>query len=340
MRFKLFVAVLLGIATGCAYDRPAGPGETPVPIPNEGLWIASGSTPAILKLAPDRLHVSGNTNASVAVTTASATLLTVNSVAFDTAGTMWVASADDSRLIALSATALGAAGATVASRIITPAGESLSTPSAIAFDANQRLWVANAETGTLVRYDAGQLATSGAPEPALRIIGPTRPSALAFDASGGLWVANSRTNSIARYSPDQIATSGTVTPGIVLRPLGAAFIGATALAFDAAGTLWVAYPSGNFIAGFSREQLAVSNTSAPKVVLSAAPESFAVPVGLAFDADGALWIASGDGTLVRYAASSLRTSGAPAPSDALTISGHTALSGIAFWPRPPMLPLR
>ncbi|MGH7678865.1 MAG: hypothetical protein ACRENU_10390 [Gemmatimonadaceae bacterium] len=326
------------LAAGCGYDRSPGPYDPPNVSHTEGLWVASGSDPALLRFAPEQLLASGSKTASATITTSSATLFTINGIAFDTAGTMWVASADDSLLIAFSAAALATSGFTVASRIISPTDESLSSPSAIAFDPHHRLWVANAETGTLVRFDPAQLVAGGAPRPANVIRGPTRPSGLAFDANGSMWVANIRTNSIAKYSAAQLDDSGFVTPAVLLRPTGSAFLGSSALAFDAAGNLWVAYLGGATIAGFSPAQLAVSGTSAPSIILRPAG-SFGLPVGLAFDGDGALWVVTAEGALHRFAASTLLASGAPSPSEELLVRGHTLLSGIAFWPKPRRLPL-
>jgi sugar lactone lactonase YvrE len=338
MRQYMTHALLTVLAAGCGYDRSPVPYDLPNALPTESLWVASGSDPALLRFAREQLLASGSKTASATITTSSATLFTINGIAFDTAGTMWVASADDSLLIAFSAAALATSGFTAASRIITPNDESLSSPSAIAFDPHHRLWVANAETGTLARFDPTQFATSGALEPAHVIRGPTRPSALAFDASGSLWVANIRTNNIARYSAAQLADSGFVTPAVVLRPLGKEFTNPSALAFDAAGTLWVSYIGGATIAGFSPNQLSASGTSAPHITISLAG-SFGLPAGLAFDADGNLWVVSAEGALHRFAASALLASGSPSPSEELLVHGHTLLSGIAFWPKPRRLPL-
>lgn len=338
MRRHMTYPVLAVLAAGCGYDRQ-GLYDPPAASAIEGLWVASGSEPAILGLAPEQLLASGSKTARAIITTSSATLFTVNGIAFDTSGTLWVASADDSRLIAFSAAALAASGFAAASRVVTPIDESLSTPAAIAFDEAHRLWVANAETGTLVRFDAAQLGAGGALKPAHVIRGPTRPSALAFDASGSLWVANIRTSNIARYSAAQLNDTGFVTPAVALRPLGNAFLNASALAFDAAGNLWVAYVGSSTIVAFGPEQQSVSGTLAPRIVLTPAVGSFGLPVGLAFDGDGSLWVVSAEGTLHRFAASALLASGAPAPSEALLLPGHTLLSGVAFWPKPGRLPL-
>ncbi len=335
----MIISPLIALAAGCGYDPGPGPYDPRPASAIEGLWVASAIEPAILGLAPEQLTSSGSKTARSTITTNSATLSTVNGIAFDSAGTLWVSSANDSRLIAFTAAALAESGLAAASRIITPIDESLSLPSAIAFDRQHRLWVSNAETGALVRFDASQLGTSGAPKPAHAIRGPTRPTALAFDASGALWVANIRTNNIARYSTAQLNDTGFVTPAVVLRPIGDAFQNPSALAFDAAGNLWVAYVGSTTIVAFSPEQQSASGTSAPHTTLRPATGSFNLPVGLAFDANDALWVVSVDGALHRFAASALLASGAPAPSGELLVRGHTLLSGVAFWPKPRRLPL-
>lgn len=331
--------LLLSLAAACGYDGPSGPYEPPGDAAAAGLWVASGSDPAILRFSGDQLVASGARTARTTLTTSSATLFTVNGVAFDTSGTLWIASADDSRLIAFSPADLAVSGATQASRVLTAFDGSMDLPSAIAFDRQHRLWVASLASGALSRFDPAQLRETGAPVPATTIIGPTRPSALAFDASGGMWVANIRTSRVVRYSVAQLEESGALTPEIVLSALANSRLNPSALAFDADGNLWVAYIGSTIVASFAPDQLSATGTPEPRIVLSPAPGSFAGPVGLAFDDGGSLWVVSTEGALHRFAPSQLLESGAPVPSTTILVSGHTLLTGIAVWPKPGRLPL-
>ena len=94
---------------------------------------------------------------------------------------------------------------------------SLNAPTGLAFDRVQRLWVANHENGTLVRYDPEQLAVSGAPAPAVVVSGLGHPTALAFDASGSLWVTDNVAATVSGYRPEQLTASGSAAPAVVLR---------------------------------------------------------------------------------------------------------------------------
>ncbi len=335
------IVALVALAGGCGYDSnaPALYDVPPVAAANEGLWVASASSPAILRLAPPQLLGDGRVTPSSTLTTSSATLFTVNGLAFDAAGTLWIASADDSLLLAFSSEALAASGSSVASRVIAPTERSLSAPSAIAFDRLHRLWVANFVAGTLVRFDSMQLAASGAPKPAVILTGLSRPTAIAFDASGSLWVANSHTNLVVKYSAAQLEVSGSPTPQVVLSAFGSSLSNPFALAFDASGTLWVSNVGKGTIVGFGSQKLAAAGSPPPDVELATNSLPFGIPVGLALDGQGSLWIVSAEGALLELARSQLDASGAKDPKARLLVNGHTLLSGLAFWPKPPGLPI-
>jgi DNA-binding beta-propeller fold protein YncE len=336
------IVMLIALAAGCGYDSngPESYDAPSVPDANEGLWIASGIDPAILRLAPSQLLSNGRQIPSTTVTTSSASLLTISGIAFDAAGTMWIASADDSLVLAFSPEILATSGLSVASMVIEPTDRSLRAPAGIAFDRLQRLWVANFETGTLVRFDPGQLAFGGAQTPAVTITGLLRPTALAFDPSGALWVANSQSNTLVKFSPAQLETSGFPRPEVVLSASEGSLSNPFALAFDAAGKLWVANIGTAAIVAFTPDVLAATGSPAPAIAIgSLGAGSFEIPVGLAFDAEGNLWVVGGDDAVYKFAQSTLGVAGKPAPAAQLFLSGHTLLSGIALWPTPPGLPI-
>jgi sugar lactone lactonase YvrE len=334
------IVVLIALASGCKYDSSAPERyRPPIVDANEGLWIASASDPAILRLAPAQLLSSGRQTASATITTSSATLFSLNSLAFDTAGTLWIASANDSLVLAFSPEVLATSGLSAASTVIAPTDRSLSAPSSIAFDRLQRLWVANFETGTIVRFDHEQLGSDGAPRPTVIITGLSRPAALAFDASGSLWVANSRGHTVVKFSAAQLEASGAPTPQVVLRAAESSISIPFALAFDVFGNLWVANVGKATIIAFSPEQLTATGSPAPHIELSSRAGSFGIPIGLAFDDQGSLWVVGDAGALHKFAREKLNTTGAPEPSAQLLVNGHTLLSGIAFWPMPLELPI-
>jgi sugar lactone lactonase YvrE len=273
------------------------------------------------------------------VTTTSADLFQTNSVAFDTDGTMWVASQEDSVLIAFPPAALSASGVRTASVVIASSGGSVSSPIALAFDRQHRLWLANAQSGTIVRFDRAQLSSSGRPVPAVVVSGVGRPRGLAFDAAGSLWVSDGHGSRVVKYGPAQLAVTGAPAPAVVLSSVETPLAAPSGLAFDAAGNLWVANLRRQSVVAFSRSQLAVSTSDSPQIELLPSVLGALIPVGLAFDANGALWVVSADGSLIKYDAVVLGRSGAPRPSVALTLDSHSLIWSAAFWPRPPGVPL-
>ena len=337
--FNGTIALLFSIATSCGYDSTSPIYTPPVASLNVGLWTASGSPSEILRLDDAQLNSTGNRTASTVVTTPSATLFTLNSIAFDTDGTMWVASQEDSTLLGFAPDKLGASGSAVASSVIESTGGSLSGPTGLAFDRQHRLWVANFSNGTLVRFDRGQLAAGHTQIPAIVINGPGHPTGLAFDASGAMWMSDSQSNKVVKYLPEQLETSGFLTPAVVLSTLGTTLVNPSGLAFDESGNLWVANSGSQRIAKFSLDQLAATGSPVPQIVLAPAASSVHLPEGLAFDSDGSLWVMTADGILEKFASSLLRATGAPEPSVHLTFPNHVLFWSVAFWPKPPGLPL-
>jgi sugar lactone lactonase YvrE len=341
---------LLAVVAACVHDvtatpderRPSPPPPPPPPsAPSADLWTASALEPAILRLSARQLEQGGSLVAATRLTTPSADLFRANSVAFDADGTLWVASPDDSLLVAFPPVTLGASGSRDAAVVITSRRGSLSTPTALAFDGERRLWVANFTNGTLVRFDRAQLASGGAAEPAVVISGSGGPRGLAFDAAGSLWVSDGQSNRLLKYTATQLASSGAPEPDVVLGAIGESLATPSGLAFDASGNLWVANLDGQSVVGFSPGQLAASGSPAPHVTLSPTSSGRPVlPVGLAFDGEGSLWVVSGDGVIYEYDRSVLGATGAPRPRVELTIEGHSLLWSAAFWPRPAGLPLR
>jgi sugar lactone lactonase YvrE len=337
---RMVGAVLAVIVAGCAYDDLTYPAPVPqTPSLQDGLWTASALPSAILRLEPRQLSESGPRSPATSLTTTSARLSTVIGIAFDARGSLWVSSQDDSVVFAFSPSALAGSGSRTPATILTPVNGSLSGPTGVAFDAQHRLWVANSVSGTLVRFDSGQLAAGGPQVPAVVLAVQGHPVGLAFDAAGTLWVSDNVGHTIAGYAADQLASSGTPRPRRVLtaandleHPAG--------LAFDAAGNLWVANSGAQTLLAFSPAQLAGAGDVAPHVVLFSSEGSLSLPVGLAFDGDGGLWVVGGAGGLTRFSKASLGVTGIPAPSSKLSIAGHALFWSVAFWPRPAGLPLR
>jgi sugar lactone lactonase YvrE len=280
----------------------------------------------------------GQRDPATTLTTASAPLHTLAGVAFDTAGNLWIASEDDSLLLALAPDALDGSGVKAARTVITPTRGSLRGPIALAFDRQYRLWVANSASATLVRFNAAQLDAGGAQAPAVVLSVPGTPLAMAFDAAGSLWVADNQFHLIYKYTAAQLAASGSPPPALILTG-GGSLLNPTGLAFDAAGNLWVVNNGNTSLVAFSPAQLAGSGPLAPHIVISSDSGSLSIPVGLAFEEDGSLWVLGGTGVLTRFAAASLSATGAPKPSARLKIRGRSLFWSVALWPKPAGLPL-
>jgi sugar lactone lactonase YvrE len=330
--------LLLVIMTGCSYDSTT-PYPQPNPVVREGLWTSSGANPAILRLAPGQLVTTGDQTPATAIFTSSAELFNLNGVAFDTDGTMWVTSQDDSMLVAFAPAALASSGAAAATTVISPANGSLSAPTGLAFDRQHRLWVANSGNGTIARFDRTQLASGGAAVPAVIISGLGHPTALAFDAAGSLWISDSHGNRIFSFDETQLAASGFLAPRVVIHSNATTLVNPAGIAFDADGNLWVGNLGNQTVVSFTPAQLSQSGIPIAHVMLSSNAGSLDIPAGLAFDSDGSLWVMGGGGALEKFSRASLGATGAPPPAVRIGLTGYVLFWSVAFWPKPAGLPL-
>src|SRR5439155_940405 len=128
-------------------------------------------------------------------------------------------SADDNRLLAFESAALTSSGFKAATAVIAPNAGSLSAPTGLAFDPAHRLWVANHDNGTLVRFDGAQLAAGGAPVPAVVLSGLGHPTALAFDGEGSLWVVGGA-GTLTKFARTSLGASGAPEPSARLTITG------------------------------------------------------------------------------------------------------------------------
>ncbi|HEV7704471.1 MAG TPA: NHL repeat-containing protein [Gemmatimonadaceae bacterium] len=340
------LAISLVAASSCGYDSTSptyNPPPPPPPPPDStapnGLWTAAASNPTILRLASSQLVSNGAITPATEIFTSSAELFNLNGVAFDSDGTMWVTSESDSVLVGFSPTTLGKHGFAVANTRIASVAGSLSGPTSVAFDAQHRLWVANSANGTIVRFDRDQLSTSGAPVPAVIISGLRHPGSLAFDATGSIWISDTQAQNVVSFSPGQLSASGSPAPRIVLSAVGNSGASPAGIAFDAQGNLWVADAALQRLVSYNPQQLSTSGSPAPHVTISSHEGSLLVATGLAFDADGSLWVIEGSGTLEKFTRESLAVSGAPSPSVHLKLKRYVLFWSLAFWPKPAGLPL-
>lgn len=351
-RRRILVA-LVAAATGCGgyggttphqpppTDHPTvRPAASAASTVADELWTSSGSDPALLKLGAAQLAASGTVAAGTTVTTSSASLLTLNTIAFDDAGTMWVASHNDSLLLGFAADdRLPATKGTIPTHVVTPVNRSLAAPTGLAFDRQHRLWVANYEAGTIVRYEPAQLSAGGPQVPRVTLREVGHPTALAFDSAGALWVSDNDAHRITKYGPGRLAASGAPTADVTIDSVAGSLNIPAGIAFDSGGRLWVANTRGRTIVAFAPDQLATGGAVSPAVVITPASTSLTLPTGLAFDAAGALWVVSGDGRLAKYDRAALVASGSPAASASLRVDAHVLFWSLAFWPKVKALPI-
>ncbi len=168
------------------------------------------------------------------------------------------------------------------------------------FDAAGNLWISASNPqlqGSVIEYTVAQQQTGGAIAPAVAVSGTLQaPEGLAFDAAGNLWVADNETGTVIQYTAAQLAASGSPTPAITISIAGltAGDYSPLGVAIDPQGNIWIS-------------ALAVNR-----------------PPGVGQDSVPALEIAE-------YAASTVTSSGTPAP--AIVLNPHTSGGygpGLAF----------
>ncbi len=192
---------------------------------------------------------------------------------------------------------------------------------------SEKLWTTVSDPPTLghviAGFDGADLVASAMKNPSVwksnHFTG--RGAAGALDPFGNLWVPGG--DRINRYD---MATLGTnAAPTVVLtQPDGAA---AKFAAFDASGNLWVSRGAPMTDASIVRYAMHSDGSPAettPSVVIKSA--TFMDPAGIAFDADGDLWIAdAGNDKVFMYLASHIAASTTAAPDVVLTAGTGTGV---------------
>lgn len=157
------------------------------------------------------------------------------------------------------------------------------------------------------------------------------PAGMTVDAAGNVWVANCSSGSVSEYSPGTLRTSGSQAPIAKLTDADGSLACPNAVAFDADGNLWVTGGTSNTIVEFTADQLTGASGATPltpAVTLADDGSGAAIsdPDGLAFDADGNLWVANSgldaesgisSDDVVEYTQEMLDASGSPTPSATL-----------------------
>jgi sugar lactone lactonase YvrE len=194
------------------------------------------------------------------------------------------------------------------------------------------VWVSNLTGSTLLGFTPSQVASSTTTATPVVLTTGNGNGAVAIDKSGNLWVADPFANSVAGYTPSQLGQTGSPSATVrVSADASGSLVQPLAMAFDAAGDLWVANAAvegngANTIVEFTPGQLASSGTPTPAVTLHDNAGSINGARGVTFDPGGNLWV-SNSATVVEFASSQLAASGSPVPAVTLHDDGSGSISG-------------
>jgi hypothetical protein len=386
--YLLVVTVALGAVVGRAHAQAtlAAAKKSPKPAP-QALWVVdgtgNGTLPSISIFGGARLTKKTGTVASNGITT-NPSAGAVEALAFDSQHNLWISlctgESTPGFVIELSAAGLKtiASGGSAGPKIViedpstTPSPQFLACPRGLAFDPSGNLWVeaTGGLTPALLEYVADDLSSSTekevTPTPAVIQTGTVQTNfapALAFDQAGNLWQSGgvitgqdqSVHQTVVEYTAAQLgAAEPQTTPNQTLivadTSVPDALNAASAITFDSAGNLWVAFALGGTGGTGGVEMIAVGDfagegTSTPLPAITFGPatfkwgkvalQSFATPVGLAFDNQGDLWVANqakdgaepGTGSLVQITPSELTASGSPVPIRAILANKNSVNLG-------------
>jgi sugar lactone lactonase YvrE len=312
-------------------------------VPTSGkLWVGVGN-------APDDSTMLGFTPASLAATRTSSADVAANTggsdgFTFDRAGNIWVlgGTTADPPLARYPAALFTSDGVKVPDVTIeSPSfGSSIPGPKVVAFDPAGNLWVSVVAEDKVVMFTAAQVAAGGAPTATVERRGLISPQGLAFDSAGNLWVVAHDEDTVVRIDKDHLVMSGDTEDLAIKAETPPPVIGGLSpisLAFDAAGTLWVNYDGIIAAIPVADQQGTGTKTITPAIQIRT--DVLTLPVGIAFDQDGGLWIAYAVGQFARFDSTQLGASGAVAPSIIISSPDLGSASWFAVYPAPAFTPL-
>jgi len=170
-------------------------------------------------------------------------------------------------------------------------GATLGEPDGIAVDSGDNFWIANAYDPSITEYSPagaylGVFGSGGSGNGQFN-----NPGDIAFDANGNMWVVDEGNYRVQEFS----ASGATYTYASKFGSKGTGngkFSDPVAVAIDAAGNIWVA-DAGSTAATTRVEEFTASGTTyvyASKFSAYHGSWGYATPGGLAFDADGNIWM--------------------------------------------------
>lgn len=272
------------------------------------LWLPGCDIDSpILAYNSSALATSGALTPTTSVKLGGGASACAEAVAFDTTGNMWVSDSSSKKLTMFTPAQLEQSPIPAPSIVLTnpdDSTQSFNQPQGIAFDKSGNLWVINYLNNKLVRFTPSQLAATGSPIPSV-VIGSTildglstisKGYDLAFDASGNLWLVNFAAKTIVKWNAADLSVSGAPTPSVQIKNDtsggGSTLSSVNGLAFDSSGNLWVAnsssFANANRVSKYNVSSLSGSSVVTPSMILTFATGT--VPINLAFDNSGALWV--------------------------------------------------
>ena len=192
------------------------------------------------------------------------------------------------------------------------------------------LWVGKWGTANLAEgFTSPQLAAAGVAAAADTVGSAgamSTSSGTAFDSAGNLWVTDYINQEIHKYTPAQLA-SGASVPAVTIstqkEPWG--------IAFDTHGNLWVSFYNGNYVLRYAASDVAAWSGSLTDPAHALSIPTPIGPLGLAFDAQGNLWVAGFDvPQAYEIDAAQLGGSGSVLPTDSLMSAYLDHGSALAF----------
>ena len=241
-----------------------------------------------------------STSSATVVCGGAVTTVTVTYALVPSSNMLWLGSENSD------SNTLGFASASLAASATKDADVSAVTQGSLpgAFDRAGNLWVLDNTGGEVGvnRYPAATLAAGGTEIPDITLGsdalsgGVPGPSSIAFDPAGNLWVGVAYSNEVVQFSLSQLsASANSAVPDVEISGVPAP----SALAFDAKGNLWVG--SGDDVLEYTAETLMASSDAPAATKIDAqTPQpvvgALSSVLGLAFNADGNLWV-NYDGTL-------------------------------------------
>lgn len=266
-------------------------------------------------------------------------------VTFDADGNLWSMGATlaDPHLMRFPRAAFTASGEKEADvRIDVADVACLPAMRAFAFSRTGALWVSTCRR--VVGLDPEDLVASGDVTPARSIEGLEDNGDLAFDSSRNLWITTA--GGVVRYDAGRLEAAITGGPDaeLSLRDTDdARDLGASNLAFDTMGNLWVIDFGGNRVAQIAAADL---EGSGARRVVARVTITLGVAALLerpAFDESGGLWLALDRNRFGRLGPEQLGTStaaGAPTlPATIIASAGMGYANRMAFFPAAADLPL-